>query len=315
MNRKRIAAVSLSYEDFPSFDAKLEEAARLVSLAARRGATLVVLPEVLNQWRGDGPDHPDPLSIHEMVLDDWKTSCRRLLDAAVDHGVTLTVPIYVRDDAVIYNVFYLVDGTGTVLGRYEKEHPTCGEIDHGVIPGRNPGLMQWDGLWVGGAICYDMNFPELFARQRDEGVDLFICPSLFPGGNLLNYYAHVHEVPIVLAYPAWSRIIDPIGEEIVEGGLRHETLRWGSGSPVYIADINFDYEVVMDCSREIVLEIERKYAGRIGVRLHQHNCVYHVESLTDDLTAREVLDEFGLSTRRESLQDGMRRIDAARGAI
>ena len=41
MNIKRIAAVSLTYEDFSSFEAKLEEAARLVTLAARQGAELV----------------------------------------------------------------------------------------------------------------------------------------------------------------------------------------------------------------------------------------------------------------------------------
>ena len=69
MNIKRIAAVSLTYEDFPSFEAKLEEAARLVTLAARQGADLVVLPVVLNQWRGDGPNKRNPITMEEMVLD------------------------------------------------------------------------------------------------------------------------------------------------------------------------------------------------------------------------------------------------------
>jgi predicted amidohydrolase len=316
MNIRRIATVSLSYEDFPSFDAKLDEACRLTALAASRGAALVVLPEVLNQWRGDGPNHPNPLSIDEMVLENWQTACAKLIECAARHAVTITVPVYVREADHVLNVFYLVDGSGAVLGRYEKEYPTVGELKHGVIPGTNPRLLAWDGLRIGGAICYDINFPALFARQRQSGADLFLCPSLFPGGLLLNHYAFTHEVPIVLAYPAWSRIIGPLGEELVQGGLRHETLRWGGGNPVYVADVNFDYAVVSsECSYELIREIEKKYAGRIAIRLHQHNCVFYFESLCDEISISQVLAEHGQNTRRDSLRDAGRQIDEARQQV
>ena len=137
MNIKRIATVSLTYEDFPSFDAKLEEACRLVTLAAAKGATLVVLPETLNQWRGDGPHHPEPLTIDQMALEDWQSACGKLLACATKHAVAITVPVYVRQANSVLNVFYLVDGRGNIIGRYEKEHPTLGELDSGVVPGTN----------------------------------------------------------------------------------------------------------------------------------------------------------------------------------
>lgn len=313
MNIKRIATVSLTYEDFPSFDAKLEEACRLVTLAAAKGASLVVLPETLNQWRGDGPHHPEPLTIDQMALEDWQSACGKLLACATKHAVAITVPVYVRQANSVLNVFYLVDGRGNIIGRYEKEHPTLGELDSGVVPGTNFDLLTWETLRIGGAICYDINFPDLFTRQREQGADLFLCPSLSPGGQLLNYYASTHAVPIVLAYPAWSRIINPLGEELVQGGLRQETLRWGGGNPVYLADVNFDAAVVSsDCSYEAIRQIEQAYAGRISVRLHQHNCVFYFESLCHDVSIAQVLVEYGLEKERDALRKARMRIEQVR---
>jgi predicted amidohydrolase len=316
MNIKRIAAVSLTYDDFPSFDAKLIEACRLVALAAAKGADLVVLPEVLNQWRGDGPNNPNPITMDEMVLDDWESQCAKLLDCGLQHEVAITVPVFVREGDHILNVCNLVDRYGTRLGRYAKEYPTLGEMEMGVVPGENPRLMEWSGLKVGGAICYDINFQPLFARQKQEGANLFLCPSLWPGGLLLNYYAFEYEVPIVLASPAWSRIIDPLGEERIEGGLRNETLRWGGTSPVFVAEFNFDYAVVSsDCSYDVIREVERAYAGRLSVRLHQQNCCFYVENLADDVSIDQILAEHGLSRRKQELNHALEKIEHSRKAV
>ncbi len=313
MNIKRIAAVSLTYDDFPSFEAKLEEACRLVSLAAAQGADLVVLPEVLNQWRGDGPNNPNPITMDEMVLDDWISQCSTLINCGTDHGVAITVPVFLREDGHILNACNLVDKDGTHLGRYVKEYPTLGELNEGVIPGTNPQLMEWSGLKVGGAICYDINFEPLFARQSEDGADLILCPSLWPGGLLLNYYAFEYSVPIVLAYPAWSRIIDPLGHERVQGGLRHETLRWGGSSPVFVADINFDYAVISnDCDYETIRDLERTYAGRVSVRMDQQNCCFLFESLSEEVTTAQVLAEYGLTLRKPLLNEALKQIEQRR---
>jgi predicted amidohydrolase len=313
MNIKRIAAVSLTYDDFSNFEAKLVEASRLVSLAAKQGADLVVLPEVLNQWRGDGPGNPNPISMEEMVLDDWVSQCATLINSGVENEVAITVPVFVREADHILNVCNLIEKDGTHLGRYAKEYPTVGELNEGVIPGTNPRLMEWSGLKIGGAICYDINFEPLFARQRRDGADLFLCPSLWPGGLLLNYYAFEYSVPIVLAYPAWSRIIDPLGHERVEGGLRYETLRWGGGSPVFISDINFDYAVISnDCDYEAIRDLEKTYAGRISVRMDQQNCCFYFESLTGEVTTAQVLAEYGLTLRKKLLGEALEQIEQRR---
>ena len=197
-----------------------------------------------------------------------------------------------------------------------KEYPTVGELNDGVIPGTNPELMAWDGLKVGGAICFDINFEPLFARQKKEGADLLLCPSLWPGGRLLNYYAFEYSVPIVLAYPGWSRIIDPLGHEKVQGGQRNETLRWGGGSPVYTADINFDYVVISnDCDYEIIRDIESTYAGRISIHMDQQDCCFLFESLAEDVTAAQVISEYNLMPRKQLLAQALEKIEQRRADV
>src|SRR5690606_34322697 len=137
----------------------------------------------------------------------------------------------------IVNCFHVVSKSGEVLGGYEKMRPTLSELDGaGVTAGAaEQPLIPWEGLQMGGAICFDTNFPEVFASQARRGAQLFLAPSLWPGGSALNFYALHHVTPIVLAYPAWSRVIDVTGQELAAGGYRSETLRFGFGTPIALA--------------------------------------------------------------------------------
>ena len=83
--------------------------------------------------------------------------------------------------------------------------------------------------------------PTLSSIPRSKlGADLFVIPSMTPAGSLLDSCAVIYGVPFVLAYSPWSRILDRDGTELAAGGYRSETLRFGFGSPVQLATINFD---------------------------------------------------------------------------
>jgi len=304
MNVKRIATIALSYRDYESFGEKLEEACRWVSLAGRLGAELAVLPEMLNFWRGDGPNNPNMLTTAEMALDDWQAECKPLLDCALEHEIAVTVPVMIRHGEGCLNCFYLVSRTGEVLGRYAKTYPTQGEQKDGVAGGGAQGLIDWDGLKVGGAICFDLNFRDLFERQAAAGADLFLCPSLFPGGRQVNSYALSFQTPVVIAYPAWSRIIDILGRDIVAGGYRHETLRFGFGVPVYTADVNFDKQVFhFDLNQTKIEDILRRYGSEVAIDFDQDECCFALESLSPDLTVKRIVAEFELRPRGKHLRE------------
>lgn len=305
MNMRRISAIALSNRDYASFDDKLKEAARWISLAAAQGSDLAVLPEALNLYRGDGPGNPAALQPADVALEDWRSACHILVDCATKYRIAVTVPVYVREGAHILNCFYLVSKTGEILGRYVKTHPTPGELSQGVTPAARNQLIPWEGLRIGGAICFDMNFLSLFQQQAQAGADLFLCPSLFHGGDQVNYYAATLRRPIAVAYPAWSRIVDIMGREMVGGGYRHETLRFGFGVPVSTAEVNFDRAVFpLDGNQDKIEGVLRRYGCAVKMEFDQDSGCFSLESSSQELTVTEMIKAFDLAPMDEYLGNG-----------
>lgn len=314
MNIRRISTIALSNRDFASFEDKLVEACRWITLAAKCGSHLAVLPEAMSIYKGDGPDNPNAMTIGEAALDDWRKSCATLLRCAVENRIAVTIPLFVREGDHILNCFFLVSNSGQVLGRYVKTFPTPGELAERVAPAADNRPIEWDGIRVGGAICFDMNFISVFQSQREQGVQLFLCPSLFPGGDQINYFAASLQTPVVLAYPAWSRIIDALGREVAAGGYRHETLRFGFGAPVYTADINFDSAVFhFDGNIRHYEAILRKYGAAVRAVFDQANVRFSLESLSPEVTIRQIIKEFDLEPIGEYLAKSARECNAQRG--
>jgi predicted amidohydrolase len=304
MNLKTIAAIALSNRDFESLDQKLHEAVKWIELAAGSGADLAVLPEFLNSWRGDGVGNARAIPLQEMAMDDWQRDCRVLIEAAARCGLAVTIPVLRREASQgLINCFFLISKQGQVLGEYQKQYPTPGELDAGVRPGKSQ-LIKWEGLKVGGAICFDTQYPEVFQEQADEGADLFLVPSLWPGGDQLNTCALQHSTPIALSYPAWSRIIDIDGREIAAAGYRWETLRFGFGSPIAMGRINFNKVALFgDGNQEKILDVQRVLGKQVAVRFDQQNVLFILESRCPELRISQVIERFGLMPRRTYLRE------------
>ena len=308
MNEKHIAAIALSADAFPSFRAKLDDALRWLELAAGMGCDLAVLPETLNLCQGDGVAAAATLSIRDAALpeDDWQTQCKPLIDAASALNIAVTLPLLIKQrDRSLRNCFFLISRTGQTLGCYTKSFVTPSELQEGTVPYQPPQpLIPWEGLNVGGAICFDTQFPEVFSEQADRGAQLFLCPSLWPGGTQLNYHAFEHSTPIVLAYPAWSRIIDITGQDIAAGGHRWETLRFGFGSPVVTARINFDRALFhADGNQQKMVTIQRDLGQRVAITFDQPNCTFAVESRCPELNIQQIITRYELVERKTYLRN------------
>jgi len=314
MLERTISAVSMNNADFSSFDVKLAEAVRWVEYAAAEGSQLVVFPETINIYKGDGPGNPNAMTIPDIAIRDWRTVCAPLIDAAKRCGIALVLPLFIHEDDYIANVAFFFDCRGELIGEYRKMYPTDGEIDEGVRPYGEQPLIDWDGLLVGGAICFDTEFPQVFAGQAARGAQLFVVPSYWPGGSQLDHYARYYGTPIVLAYPAWSRIIDIDGRELAAGGYRNESLRFGLGAPVYTATINFDrIALIADDSSLGIIEAQRAYGPKMRVTFDQPNCLFYLESRSADVTAKQIADEFGMRDRRTHVAaSGVKRDEALR---
>ena len=296
MNEKTIATIALRDTGFPDLLSVLREAAHWVKLAASQGANLAVLPETINILHRAHPEAP----LADFALVDWRTETMLLCEEAAKHKISLVLPLLVRDGAHLANRFYLLSRDGSDLGFYQKQVPAVGERLAGVEPSPASPLL-WEGLKLGGGICIDVYFPNcVFGSQANAGADLFVIPSMTPAGAFLDACAVHYGVPFLLAYSPWSRILDRDGKELAAGGFRSETLRAGYGSPIQQATINFNAVTLFaDFNQERLRDVQQHYGTRVRVRFDQSNCTFFLESRSPDLSIHDIMQQFGLVSRRD----------------
>jgi deaminated glutathione amidase len=176
----RIAAVQMA--SGPNVKANLEEATRLVELAASTGARIVALPEYFAIM---GMKETDKVAIAEQEgsgpIQQW------LSETAAKHRIWLiggTVPLVsnvpgkVRNSSLVYNKL------GDQVARYDKIHLfnlAMGKENYSeertIEPGNRVVVVQSPYGRIGLSVCYDLRFPELYRAMGD--VDIIVVPSAF----------------------------------------------------------------------------------------------------------------------------------------
>jgi nitrilase len=182
-NVVKLAAVQMA--SGPQVAANLQEAARLIQLAARAGARLVVLPE---NFAIMAQRDADRLAVAERdgqgPIQDF------LAQQARHHGIWLvggTIPLQGGDARRVRAACLLYDDRGRRAARYDKIHLFDVQLDTGeeynessaIEPGDEPVVVDTPFGRLGLAVCYDLRFPELFRQLLDRGAQLFAVPSAF----------------------------------------------------------------------------------------------------------------------------------------
>ena len=75
-----------------------------------------------------------------------------------------------------FNTSYYVSAQGDVLGTYRKNHLYPSEYAF-LTPGTEAPVFDTAYGKAGIVICWDMLFPEIFQRMKDQGVQIVYCPS------------------------------------------------------------------------------------------------------------------------------------------
>jgi len=130
--------------------------------AAERGARLVVWNEIATLI---DPDQEDALTTRA------RQTARELgIDLVLAYGVLET-----KQPVLFDNKYLFISEGGEILDTYQKHHPVPGEPS---IRGTGP-LRVLDRPYghVGGAICYDYDFPAMAREHARAGADLVVVPS------------------------------------------------------------------------------------------------------------------------------------------
>lgn len=179
----RVAAVQIT--SGPDISANLEAAIAAVRSAAASGAKLIVLPEATSQSFDSGR-----LDTQAQELDG--EFAIELHNVADELGVLVVAGMFRPADTVevdgkeinrVYNSA-LITGSGHHTS-YDKIHTfdafTYRESDT-VKPGTELVTVDFDGLTIGVATCFDIRFPEQFKDLARRGADVIVVPTSWADG-------------------------------------------------------------------------------------------------------------------------------------
>ncbi|MFO0548277.1 MAG: carbon-nitrogen hydrolase family protein [Polyangiaceae bacterium] len=194
-----VGAVQLETQD--NLAENLERAEQAIASAARRGATLVLLPENFAfmgaeearreiaealpavEVREGGDAQPSRPSGEGPIL-------QMLRRAAKNHAIWVIgggLPERSSEPARPFNTSVVVGPTGAVEAIYRKIHLFDVDVGDGTVyressattPGDRAVVTRAAGLGVGLSVCYDLRFPELYRALADRGADLATVPAAF----------------------------------------------------------------------------------------------------------------------------------------
>ena len=295
MEMRTISVIALPMADGPNLEIKLNRAFELLEFAIQQGAQMVCLPECTNRFRGNTPATANEIKTEDYVLEENAPQIQPFYDAAKKYGVSIVLPLIIKEKSNYFNRALFINKQGEVTGRYDKIFLAPGEGADGITRGTKPVVVDWHGVKLGFVTCWDMNYQELIVRYKELGVKLIIFSSMFGGGKLVNSYALLHGLHFACAYSDWSRLVDTLGNDHGGVGTRLEVYRFGGLPPVLTHSINFDYEkVYITEAQEAFPAITKKYGTKVKMEFEQGSSIAILESLSDQFTIQEIMTEFGL---------------------
>ena len=286
----RIATTSLAtLEDFsppynlshPDPRATFERGLSLIDAAGAQRADIVCLPET---FMASGL----PASrIAELAEPADGPSFQALSERAKRFGIHVVAGMFVRTASGVENIAVLIGRDGKLIGSYSKNHPTEGEITGGITPGSRAAVYQTDIGRIGLAICFDLNWPELWQNMARQGADMVCWISAYEGGFPLQAYAWLHKLTVVSSVQSYhAKIIDRMGRVLTE------TSRWGR---LVSADLDMDKAWFhTDGQGEKIVAVQARYGDRVKVETYGQEHMFSIESRDPALDVREVVDALDL---------------------
>ncbi len=285
--------VSISFYGKP-----LETVTDLVEAEGRRGADLIVLPET---WTGQG-DSPE-------TLDGPTVTAMAAL--ARKYQTYIVCPLDRTDGSCRLNSGILLDREGNIACVYDKVYPYWSEYD--VVPPVTPGeavpVYETDFGRIGMAICFDVNFPEVWQRLADQGADLVVWPSAYSAGTSLQAHALNHHFYVVsCTYTCDCQVYDITGERILDESS---------------SDLNVS-RITLDLDRGIYHE--NFNSDRLPHLLDEHGediCVektlpreqwFVLKAKRPGVSTRALARQYGLEELRDYIARSRRAIDQLRNA-
>ena len=176
----RVAAIQMA--SGPNVKGNLDEASRLIDMAAGTGARIIALPEYFAIM---GMKDTDKVAVCEQPGDgpiqQWMS------EIAARHRIWLiggSIPLVSSVPNKVRNTCLVFDKEGKQVARYDKIHlfnlamgAESYSEERTIEAGDKVVVVESPYGRIGLSICYDLRFPELYRAMGD--VDIIVVPSAF----------------------------------------------------------------------------------------------------------------------------------------
>lgn len=289
---RSVRMVSLCFRDGSK---SLQEIAALVDAEGARGCDLIALPET---WPGHDPESLEGPTVTTLAA------------LAARHHTYIVCPIDRWEGDHRLNSAVLLDRTGAIVGVYDKVYPYWSEFDFQppIEVGGEAPVYEADFGRVGLAICFDVNFPEVWRRLADQGAELVIWPSAYSAGASLQAHAINHHYYIVTSTSTRHCLVfDITGERLLDE--RNEDLQIS--------------RITLDLDRGIYHQNFNLEARRRLLNEHPDDVMedkwledeqwFVLRAKRPGVSARGLAQQYGLEELRDYLTRSRREIDRMRG--
>ena len=270
----------------------------MVEAEAKTGTDLIVLPEAfLGNKKTQTVEGPAITALSKIAAA-YKTYLIVPIDRLDARGVRRNSAVLIDRKGKVAGVYNKVYDLYALPNIYEINVPGLKDKASAPRPGENAKVFVTDFGKIGIAICFDVNFPELWRVFDDGGAELIIWPSAYSSGRCLGAHAINHHYYVVSAtgYSRHCQVYDLTGDRILDE-------RTSSG--VHIS------RITLDLDRGIYHKNWNLGPKKLGKLLADHGDKIEVEKRFPDeewfvlratkpgVSARRLAAEYGLEELRD----------------
>ena len=262
--------------------------------AAHSQPDLIVLPEACDRF--------DNMSVEE-AAEFYRYRSDAMLKFFQQQAKELTSyiaysAIMPANDREFYNSTFIIDRSGNIAGRYDKNYPTIPEIDIcKVLPGKDAPVIGCDFGKVGCMTCFDLNFAELMQHYAGKDVDLLIYCSRYHGGLNQQFWAYNCQAHLAAAVAGAGR---PATVLAPNGRVLAETTEYSYNA---VARVNLDSAMVhLDGNREKLASLKAQYGSGVVIDDAGHTGVLLVSNSMAEKNISGLLQEFDIEPLKDYLK-------------
>lgn len=243
--KKAVLAMIQTHSRLLNKEYNLSAAERAIRKAADQGADIVCLPELFasGYYLPVLAEHLD-----EMCEERGGETVSRLCALAGELDIYICAGVMVRHEnsEKISNSAVMIDRCGEVMAFYSKQH-MFGDEGSCFTPEGGYVVVDTDFAKVGMIICYDNNFSESAAAEKQMGAKLILCPCAWRREDKALFkemtVEHARENGVYLCsvnmYGQYDEL-DLFGGSITADGSGNIIAQCGGGEDVMCCELLFE---------------------------------------------------------------------------